>query len=148
MSDPGGSYTPRFSRRLSAGVAKLTTNRTRFEHIEHQSFQEVRRVAFPEIPGERSAISQVYASPGTPAIDIVFVHGLNGDPYKTWTSMSGCFWTRELLPKTLSPILHRILNYRYDTSGDNDISGHARNLAEALAADRKVSDHSFISYCG
>lgn len=140
MSDPGGSYTPRFTRELSAGIRELTTNRTHFEHIDHVTIRKVHHLTFSEDPGERSALWQVYASSETPAIDIVFVHGLNGHPYKTWTSRSGCFWPRDLLPETLSPILHRILSYSYDTSGSNDLSGHARNLAEALANDRKVSD--------
>jgi hypothetical protein len=142
MSDPGSRYNPRLSRKPGAGVPPNAPLPSYFEDIDFQHS----RTKFPELPGERSAaLSQVYASPGTPAIDIVFVHGLNGDPYKTWTSMSGCFWPGDLLPKTLSAIRHRILNYRYDTSGGNDISGHARNLAEVLANNRNVSDPSSIS---
>jgi hypothetical protein len=145
MSGPGGTSTPRFSRRLSTGLSNPPTNLTHFENIDYQYPRKFHYAKLAESSTETPFLSQVYASPGTSAIDIVFVHGLNGHPYKTWTSMSGCFWPVDLLPKTLSPILHRILIYSYDTSGGNDISSLARKLAEALATDRKVSDPSSIS---
>jgi len=36
-----------------------------------------------------------------PVCSIVAVHGLNGDPYKTWTTKSGTCWLSDskLLPK-------------------------------------------------
>lgn len=54
----------------------------------------------PEIG--RFGLSQVYAPTGGGKVDVVFVHGLNGDPQKTWTSeKSKTFWPSQLLPPIL-----------------------------------------------
>ncbi|KAF2836483.1 hypothetical protein M501DRAFT_920690, partial [Patellaria atrata CBS 101060] len=34
-------------------------------------------------------------------VDIVAIHGLNGDSHKTWTHPNGMFWLQDLLPQTL-----------------------------------------------
>jgi ankyrin repeat domain-containing protein 50 len=34
-------------------------------------------------------------------VDIIAVHGLNGDAYKTWTHENGVLWLRDLLPGLL-----------------------------------------------
>jgi hypothetical protein len=71
-------------------------------------------------------------------VDIVFVQGLNGDPYRTWTSDSGCFWPVDYLPKMLAPAHPRILTYAYDSNLDDDIGIYGRNLADALVTERIV----------
>lgn len=73
-----------------------------------------------------------------PTVDIIFVHGLSGNAYKTWTSKSGCFWPMDLLPKTLASFRPRILTYIYGTTMGGDIVRHAKDLAEVVAAERKV----------
>jgi len=35
----------------------------------------------------------------TKAVDICFVHSLNGPSFSTWTAKSGTFWPRDILPK-------------------------------------------------
>ncbi|KAJ5239506.1 hypothetical protein N7468_004125, partial [Penicillium chermesinum] len=76
----------------------------------------------------------------TPTVDIVFVHGLNGNPKDSWTSKSGCFWPADLLPEVLGSA--RILSYGYnanvtaftDGASRDSIVSHAETLASTLAA--------------
>ncbi|KAL8874179.1 MAG: hypothetical protein Q9174_000445 [Haloplaca sp. 1 TL-2023] len=81
-------------------------------------------------------------------IDVVAVHGLNGDVQKTWTSeKNNICWLSDpdLLPKYLPNA--RILSWGYNanvmstggraTSADK-ILQHAQTLIAALAADREV----------
>ncbi|OIW34693.1 hypothetical protein CONLIGDRAFT_658495 [Coniochaeta ligniaria NRRL 30616] len=45
------------------------------------------------------------------AVDIIAVHGLNGDAYTTWTHGNGTLWLRDLLPKVLPGC--RVYTYGY-----------------------------------
>ena len=50
------------------------------------------------------------------AIDVVAIHGLNGDPRSTWSCKGPegeVFWLRDLLPKALPGA--RIYTYGYDS---------------------------------
>ena len=78
---------------------------------------------------------------------IVAVHGLNGDPFRTWTTESETLWLNDpaLLPSNLKN--SRILTYGYNamvtavlgkTSSDR-ILQHAQTLVAELVADREVS---------
>jgi hypothetical protein len=81
---------------------------------------------------------------------IVFVHGLNGSPQRTWTAGSPpdeVFWPSQLLPKSLSGIPVRVLVYGYNAdvyafggkSATSDyILQHAQTLITYLEADRSV----------
>ena len=90
-------------------------------------------------------LSQVYAPIGGGKVDIVFVHGLNGNPRKTWTAeKSKIFWPSQLLPPILEEYKARILVYGYDATvasftdgvSKDKIHNHAENLVAALAANR------------
>lgn len=77
-----------------------------------------------------------------PTVDVVFVHGLNGHPYDSWTSQSGCFWPADLLPDVLGLLWPRILTYGYNANvaafTGGAIVSHAEMLAWNLAANRTV----------
>ena len=47
-------------------------------------------------------------------VDIVLIHGLNGDPRRTWTAKNGVFWPTDLLPVSLKSAKARILVYGYN----------------------------------
>lgn len=70
-----------------------------------------------ETPAERLGLLQVgetvAAAPSQEQfnVDIIAVHGLNGDAYTTWTNSNGTFWLRDLLPASLPGC--RIYSYGY-----------------------------------
>lgn len=92
-------------------------------------------------------LTQVYAPTGGGKVDIVFVHGLNGHPKKTWTAeKSQTFWPLQLLPPILAEQRARILVYGYDATvtsftdgvSKDKIHNHAENLVAALSANRRI----------
>ncbi|KAF9873583.1 LipA and NB-ARC domain-containing protein [Colletotrichum karsti] len=94
----------------------------------------------------RYGISAVFTHPGA-KVDVVLVHGLNGDPEQTWTARNGVFWPADLLPQSLKDVNANILVYGYNadvysTKSDrspssNFIYQHARNLVTDLTFYRK-----------
>lgn len=75
------------------------------------------------------------------------MHGLNGDPQRTWTSEeTSVFWPAQLLPPILEEEKVRIMVYGYDadvTSFTDGVSrdkihNHAEHLVAELAANRRV----------
>ena len=78
---------------------------------------------------------------------IVFVHGLNGHPQKTWTASNGTFWPRDLLPANLGEVRARILVWGYNadvyafggkSTNADYVHAHALTLVANLVADRLV----------
>jgi hypothetical protein len=62
---------------------------------------------------KRFEVTEVYTHPDA-KVDVVLVHGLNGDPRLTWTATNGVFWPTQLLPITLKSAQARILVYGYN----------------------------------
>jgi hypothetical protein len=69
-------------------------------------------------------------------LSICFVHGLNGDPLKSWTSESPekCCWPRDLLPKHFPSA--RIMTFGYNANLWSDTSkGRIAEFSENLLAE-------------
>ena len=98
-------------------------------------------------PVSRYGLSQIYSPQGGGSVDVVFVHGLNGDPHNTWTAeKSKIFWPEQLLPPILEEERARILVYGYDADVTSFLDGasrdkihnHAEHLVAELAANRRI----------
>ncbi|KAI8631819.1 hypothetical protein F5Y19DRAFT_422185 [Xylariaceae sp. FL1651] len=102
-----------------------------------------------------NGMNPVYSPPSgvKPAANIVFVHGLFGDPWKTFATktknggrtlaqtskaVAGIFWPLHLLPHSIRNV--KIFSFGYDASierfmgatGLNTVHQHGRNLLNAL----------------
>ncbi|KAH7411335.1 ribonuclease p/mrp subunit [Cadophora sp. MPI-SDFR-AT-0126] len=89
-----------------------------------------------------------------PEVDIVAVHGLNGDRLRTWTTQSGpspvCWLSHpDFLPRYLPQA--RVLTYGYNANisslgskiaGSERLLQHAQTLVAQLTADRELDDAS------
>ncbi|KAI1130691.1 hypothetical protein F5Y10DRAFT_106906 [Nemania abortiva] len=93
-------------------------------------------------PPSNLGLHQVYPDRRTksnPSLDVVFVHGLGGDSFSTWTGSNG-LWIRDLLPK--SPFYEdaRIFTFGYDARAflrpfSKSTRGRTFTFAEALLSD-------------
>ncbi|KAL8893330.1 MAG: hypothetical protein Q9192_005376 [Flavoplaca navasiana] len=108
----------------------------------------------------RHGLTEVFKPADTSTVDIVFVHGINGHPYGTWTSENDrTFWPAELLPPFIEEAKARVLVYGYDADTNNlalipndkpkssmpyneasqdRIHNHAEHLVATLCANRRV----------
>ncbi|KAL8860796.1 MAG: hypothetical protein Q9178_002826 [Gyalolechia marmorata] len=96
----------------------------------------------------RFGLTEVSSPAGGSNVDVVFVHGINGHPYDTWTSEKyKTFWPAQLLPPLIEEAKARVLVYGYDadtgspteqissSSKTPDVDGH-QNYRTPLAQDR------------
>ncbi|KAL2832430.1 hypothetical protein BDW59DRAFT_139230 [Aspergillus cavernicola] len=91
---------------------------------------------------EVAALTTVYCG-HNPMVDIVAIHGLNGDPFKSFTTeVSQNFWLKDLLPNDIPNC--RVLTFSYPASvvkllgrpSSGTILEHTTTLVQELAADR------------
>ncbi|KAI0189553.1 lipa and NB-ARC domain-containing protein [Xylaria flabelliformis] len=107
----------------------------------------------------RYETTAVYTHPDA-KVDIILVHGLNGDPQKTWTAKNGVFWPADLLPISLREARANVLVYGYNADvyskkhgsnpSDNFIYMHAQTLVTSLTHYRKdelTSSNPIIWVC-
>ncbi|KAI1347054.1 hypothetical protein F5Y01DRAFT_256713 [Xylaria sp. FL0043] len=107
----------------------------------------------------RYETTAVYTHPDA-KVDIILVHGLNGDPQKTWTAKNGVFWPADLLPASLREARANVLVYGYNADvyskkhgsspSDNFIYMHAQTLVTSLTHYRKdelTSSNPIIWVC-
>ncbi|KAI9707906.1 MAG: hypothetical protein M1820_004512 [Bogoriella megaspora] len=90
-------------------------------------------------------LTEVDDSPADPTAIIIFIHGLFGHPYETWSAKSAAkneeqvFWPRDLLREALTDV--RIFTWGYDadidgffsTGSQNTIRQHANGLLTDVA---------------
>nr|CEG04690.1 unnamed protein product [Fusarium clavum] len=98
----------------------------------------------PEI--SRYETTAVYTHPEA-KVDIVLVHGLNGQPDSTWTASNNVFWPLDLLPAALKDSHANIMVYGYNadvysscndrTPSNNFIYQHAQSLVTNLTFHRR-----------
>jgi hypothetical protein len=98
---------------------------------------------------QRFGLTVVSEPPGRDAlVDLVLVHGLNGNPEKTWTAEhSRIFWPAQLLPQFVEDQKVRVLVYGYDADvtslagpgvTKDKIHNHAERLVADLFANRRI----------
>ena len=73
-------------------------------------------------------------------LDIVALHGINGDAYKTWTHENGKFWLRDFVPTEFSGA--RVFSFGYPAEvffslGKDNLDSYARSLLEDLKRERR-----------
>ncbi|KAL8376726.1 hypothetical protein RB595_007715 [Gaeumannomyces hyphopodioides] len=100
----------------------------------------------------RYDVSAVYTHPDA-EVDIVLVHGLNGEPKRTWTAKdNGVYWPADLLPPSLKGRHANVLVYGYNADvysnrkdkspSDNFIHIHAQTLVAKLSVYRRSEETS------
>jgi hypothetical protein len=76
----------------------------------------------------------------TYSLDIVAIHGITGDAFKTWTHENGTNWLRDFLPNAFPGA--RVFSFGYPAEvfwsrSDGDIDSFARSLLEGLKRERR-----------
>ena len=88
---------------------------------------------------EQIGLFELLASDTAKAVDVVAVHGLQGDAYKTWTHENRTLWLRDMLPAEVPNA--RIMTFGYESAWafSNSVSGiehKALDLLNRLSAKR------------
>jgi hypothetical protein len=94
---------------------------------------------FPLYAPTIDSVQSYPATEETNELDIVAVHGLNGDYYKTWTH-DNKLWLRDFIPKDLPGV--RVFSYGYPsdlffTLNKGSLGSYAGTLLETLKGERR-----------
>jgi hypothetical protein len=78
----------------------------------------------------------VPVSETAPVADVVFVHGLNGGSFSTWTKDSnpGCYWPQQWLPEEDGFEDVRIHSFGYPAAATRDSVLNVRDISRSLLA--------------
>lgn len=72
-------------------------------------------------------------------LDVVAIHGWNGDPFDTWTKKNKQPWLKEFLPRSLPGA--RVYTFGYDSAifsrSNADVGDFARRLLSELSLERQ-----------
>jgi hypothetical protein len=72
-------------------------------------------------------------------LDIIALHGLNGNAFNTWTNKNKKLWLKEFLPRSLPGA--RVYTFGYDSAifsrSNADIGDFARRLLSELSLERQ-----------
>jgi hypothetical protein len=90
------------------------------------------------------------SSKGLKGVDIVAIHGLNGDAYTTWQHENGTLWLRDMLPSDLPG--SRVFTYGYPSElfWSNSVAtlqDYSRNLLGSLKAISEGNQRPIIFVC-
>lgn len=89
---------------------------TRAAYRKESNSIPVANLSGPEhsLPRERVGLFNLSEDNDGKSIDVVAVHGLQGDPYKTWEHDNGSIWLRDFLPADIP--LARIMTFGYEST--------------------------------
>ncbi|KAI1416004.1 hypothetical protein F5Y13DRAFT_186857 [Hypoxylon sp. FL1857] len=113
-----------------------------------QTNRSLRLTLFPG--GSTRGLNVIY-EPGSesdrPLVDVLFIHGLTGDSFRTWYhSSSGVYWPRDFISKSLPDA--RVMTFGYDADvtnlfgavGQGTLQSYAETLVAQLTALRRDED--------
>ncbi|KAI9680871.1 MAG: hypothetical protein M1817_004311 [Caeruleum heppii] len=111
-----------------------------------RSIADVESADLQDLIFNRGEVCEVSCDPD-PQVDIVLVHGLQGDSKKTWQADNHVFWPKQLLAETLrgSRVPARILVHGWNADvwakagrsvSSNHMLDHAKNMLSQLVTNR------------
>lgn len=97
------------------------------------------------LPEERIGLFDLSKDNAGKAIDVVAVHGLQGDAFKTWQHDNGSIWLRDFLPADIP--LARIMTFGYDSTvafskSVAKLEDKSLELLNSLSAERSEPDET------
>ena len=101
-------------------------------------------VHIPSSDKEQIGLFELFKSDTAKAVDVVAVHSLQGDAYKTWTHDNRTLWLRDILPTEVPSA--RIMTFGYESAwafsnSVSDIDNKAVDLLNKLSAKRHDDTH-------
>ncbi|KAF8475001.1 hypothetical protein BDZ91DRAFT_712117 [Kalaharituber pfeilii] len=106
--------------------------------MRHSLIRRFRRSSTPEhisiLPQKNHFGFTTHANPVNPEVDIIFVHGVDGGSFTSWTRNEDprLYWPREWLPKELELSRARIHTYGYNLAPKRDYSSECEFASQFL----------------